>query len=980
MCRIAGIVDFEHPLQLAAIDAMRDSMQHGGPDDAGTYTDPEWPLAMAVRRLALIDLSPAGHQPMVASGEDIIIAFNGEVYNHLDIKATLVSMGNTFKSGTDTEVVLQAYKQWGTACFHQFNGMFALAILDRRIGRLILARDHAGMKPLYYYCNVQRMQCYFASETRAFKTLDPTWPQDDHWRIHFLAHGHMPEPHTTLKNVKCLPKGHFMEIDLKQFSVSIQPWPIPDTITTHPLGPADTNELLYQTLHHAVRRHKIADAPLGVFLSGGIDSAVIGHLAAEGQAQQLHTLSIDFEDEKFSEKKYQDLVANRIGSIHKSYIITQKDFDAALPDILQAMDQPSNDGINTYFICKYAKEAGLKAVLSGIGSDELFGGYPTFKRQKWTKPLQWLGPLLGASQYLSKDRWKRLSFLRYKSREALYLFHRGYFTIEQISELTGYDRMVILDVLGLQATNITNTQSAKAFVSQLEQDFYLQNQLLRDTDTMSMWHSVEVRIPFLDKKVIALANQTPDSTRFGKSRPKGWLIDTFKTKLPDEIWNRKKMGFTFPFATWMRKVHLRGAVHPLYYSFQQQFLKKDMRWSRFWAYCLSTTQPIQLSPPQQRILFCTLRTFSSMGGIEKFNRSFGLALQKNALAHNWQVAHWAAYDDEPDERYFAAAAFRGFGRRRLRYLLHFIQHQRHFDVVIAGHTNLSILTFISGLMKPSAKRIMIAHGIESWLPFRWMARMAAAKTREIWSVSQFTASKIATMNKGISLPTIRIFPNTLDPFFANNDQVNHATTPPVEPPYLLTISRLASTEQYKGYDQVIAVLPKLLQQFPNLRYVLGGTGDEAEHTRILHLIEQMGLKEKVILPGFISDAELQRYYQSAAAFVMPSRKEGFGIVFLEAGWMGIPVIGGNADGSPEALLQGQLGTLIDPSSSASLLAALQSILEKGNFSQQKKEAQRTLIDEAFGFTAFTHRQWQYLSQESSNFPTSPTPASPHTIL
>jgi asparagine synthase (glutamine-hydrolysing) len=980
MCRIAGIIDFERPLQLAAIDAMRDCMRHGGPDDAGTYTDPKWPLAMAVRRLALIDLSPAGHQPMVAEGEDTIIAFNGEVYNHHEIRATLVSMGCAFKSGTDTEVVLQAYRQWGTACFNRFNGMFALAVLDRRAGKLILARDHAGMKPLYYYWNAQRKQCYFASETRAFKTLDPEWPQDEHWRIHFLAHGHMPEPHTTLQHVKCLPKGHFMEIDLQQFTARTQVWYSPDNHTFHQQGATAANETLYHTLRNAVGRHKIADAPLGVFLSGGIDSAVIAQLAAEGQTKKLHTLSIDFEDEKFSEKKYQQLVADQIGSVHKRYIITQQDFDTALPDILQAMDQPSNDGINTYFICKYAKEAGLKAVLSGIGSDELFGGYPTFKRQKWTKPLQWLGPLLGASQYLSKDRWKRLSFLRYQSREALYLFHRGYFTIEQISELTGYDRRVILDVLGLQVPSICNQQSAMAMVSQLEQDFYLQNQLLRDTDTMSMWHSVEVRIPFLDKEVLALANQTHDDIRFSKTKPKGWLIDTFKNKLPAEIWNRKKMGFTFPFATWMRKVQLRGAIHPQYFTFQKQFLKKDMRWSRYWAYCLSTRQPIQLTPPQQRILFCTLRTFSSMGGIEKFNRSFGLALQKNALAHNWQVAHWAAYDHEPDERYFHPSAFIGFGRKRLDYLLYFVKHHRHFDVIITGHTNLSVLMIISGFMKPAAKRIMMAHGIESWAPFRWMARMAAAKIREIWSVSQFTANKITTVNKGISLPAIRIFPNTLDPFFARNSQLQAVPTPPVEPPYLLTISRLATTEQYKGYDQVIAILPQLLQLFPNLRYVLGGTGDEAEHTRIVHLIAQMGLQGKVLLPGFIPETKLLQYYQSAAAFVMPSRKEGFGIVFLEAGWMGIPVIGGNADGSPEALLQGQLGTLIDPSNSASLLAALQSILEKGNFSQQKKEAQRTLIEEAFGFPTFTHRQWQYLNQESSNLPTCPTPAAPNTPL
>lgn len=946
---------------------MRDSMLHGGPDDAGNYHDSEFPLALGVRRLSLLDLSMLGHQPMQSNDADYVIAFNGELYNFAAIKKELQLLGHHFVSGADTEVVLHAYMQWGSEAFSKFNGMFALAIWNKTNNSLVLARDHAGMKPLYYFLDKEKKQLYFASEIRAFKALNAAWPEDEHWRIHFLAYGHMPEPHTTLSQVRSLPKGSWLQVELPSFNTSSNHWYKLPEFTQKISGEA-ASEALRQTLSQSVERHLVSDAPLGIFLSGGIDSSLIALLAAKQSKQQLTTLSIDFDSPSYSEKKYQDIIAQQIRSTHHSYLITQQHFEEQLPDILKALDQPSNDGINSYFICQYAKQAGLKAVLSGIGGDELFGGYPSFNRQKWIKPLQWMGPVLGLSKIIEQDWAKRFSYLRYASKESVYLFNRGYFTIEQIASLSGFDVQQVKDVLRINQKSAP-TETGMAGVSRMEQDYYLQNQLLRDTDTMSMWHSVEVRIPFLDKEVVQVCQQTEDATRFNQKTPKHFLVRSFKDLLPAEISHRKKMGFVFPLEQWMQKVSIRGLCQPALFKFEKQFKKGTMKWSRYWAYLLSTGQPIQLHAAEKRILFASLRTFSAMGGIEKFNRAFAMALQENAQQYNWQVTHISAYDTQPDQRYFSSAGFIGFGKNRVRFMAHFLQNQHAYDTHIMGHINLSALLFASTVLSGRKKRrILITHGIEVWHRLKMFQAKALRASSEIWSVSSYTAEKIRTLNAAL-LPPIRIFPNTLDPFFYERAEKDNKATASaantLAPGYLLTISRLASTEQYKGYDQVIQALPQLLPQFPNLVYVLGGSGDEPERKRLEQLIQQLGLQKHVVLAGFIPENDLHTFYENAAAFVMPSRKEGFGIVFVEAAWSGIRVIAGNADGSPEALLHGQLGTLIDPGSIAELSAALLSALQMPALTPTQKEDQRKLVEENFGFDAYRARQHRLLAQLST---------------
>jgi asparagine synthase (glutamine-hydrolysing) len=276
MCRIAGIIHKNHPPTEEQIVLMRDAMQHGGPDDCGIYIDTERQLALGHRRLALIDLSPAGHQPMYSAANDIAIVFNGEIYNYSEIKDELQKKGYRFISSSDTEVIIYAYDCWGIQCFKKFNGMFALCLLDKSRNKLILARDHAGIKPLYY--SISNSSFYFASEVKAFKTIQPNWQENKDWKKYFLLFGHLPEPHTTLENVFPLAKGTCMEIDIPTLQYSTTKFFTPYyNYTIH--NEEEAIELVRKSLTKAVERHLISDAPIGLFLSGGLDSSLLTLIA-----------------------------------------------------------------------------------------------------------------------------------------------------------------------------------------------------------------------------------------------------------------------------------------------------------------------------------------------------------------------------------------------------------------------------------------------------------------------------------------------------------------------------------------------------------------------------------------------------------------------------------------------------------------------------------------------------------------------------
>ena len=594
MCRIAGIVRLHSKPVIEEIDAMRDAMQRGGPDDSGLYIDDELNLAFGHRRLSLIDLSPMGHQPMMDEEKKIIIVFNGEIYNYQSIKEKLIQKGHQFHSTSDTEVIINAYKEWGCDCFALFNGMFALAILDKNKNQLVLARDHAGIKPLYY--SIEKGCLYFASEIRAFKKINVHWQENADWKKYFLLYGHLPEPITTLENVRPLAKGNYTVINLHDLSISAHRFYQPE----YQYKINDVDEavaIVREKLIAAVERHLISDAPIGLFLSGGIDSSLLTIIAKPFLHNNLHTLSIVFDDEKFSEKKYQDIIIHQTGAQHRSYIVTENEFRNSLPDIIEAMDQPSNDGINSYFISKYAKEYGLKAVLSGIGADELFGGYPSFYRNAaLIKSKMIPKSLFALANLFLDDKRKKINFLQLKNAMGNYLFNRGFFIPAQIAQLLDCTEKEIWQLLDKVALpEFVNELNPQEQVSYTETNLYMQNQLLKDTDYMSMWHSVEVRVPFLDRELMDAVYSIHPSVRYAPSQIKHLLIKAFEKELPAAIWQRPKQGFIFPFENWMKHVEPTDLLSKNFSDLQKGLNAGNTHWSRYWCYLLSTKGKLKFS-------------------------------------------------------------------------------------------------------------------------------------------------------------------------------------------------------------------------------------------------------------------------------------------------------------------------------------------------------------------------------------------------
>ena len=591
MCRIAGILSPSLSIEenQLMVKKMCNCLKHGGPDDEGFYCDAEHKLVLGHRRLALIDLSPGGHQPMSYDNERYWISYNGELYNYIEIKAELVAAGYHFKSASDTEVILAAFAAWGTNAFKRFNGMFAFALWDSQSATIYLVRDRMGIKPLYY-SKTETGLC-FASEMRAFAAIPWLQQENKNWPVFMLAYGHLPEPVTTLQQVSPLPKGSFLRYHSKTGKWDIERF----AFTAYAEIESNRDEVIYkvrETLSAAVQRHLISDAPIGVFLSGGLDSSIMAILAYASQKGGLKTLSIIFEEEKYSEKKYQDLVIEKLDCPNWQETLTEKVFQQNLPGIINAMDMPGCDGINTWFISKYAKESGLKAVLSGVGGDELFGGYPSFNRigkVKWIEKIP--SALLKKSRYSGSKKISRLSYLSLGGAKGFYLFLRGQFVPATIARQLGATENEIWNILDEQPQlDGIKSLSAGNQAGWIESNLYMQNQLLRDADVMSMAHGIEIRVPFLDRDFVNLVQSIRSDIKYPGTYPKQLLVDSFKDQLPAAVWNRPKMGFSFPFTEWMQHSEfVKDTMHKAGVTGRnnlKKFTDGEMHWSQLMSLLL----------------------------------------------------------------------------------------------------------------------------------------------------------------------------------------------------------------------------------------------------------------------------------------------------------------------------------------------------------------------------------------------------------
>ncbi|EFA71942.1 Asparagine synthase [Raphidiopsis brookii D9] len=554
MCGIAGItkINTNNGNLEAKIEKMQTALNHRGPDDAGIYISTDKQAALAHTRLSIIDLTAAGHQPMSTPDHRYHITFNGEIYNFQQLRKQLISQGETFHSQTDTEVILKLYQKIGFDCVQHLRGMFAFAIWDDLEKTCFLARDPLGIKPLYY-CQLGTT-LVFASELRA--VLASGLPQVNislPGLYGYLTTGSVPEPHTLIADIHCLGAGNWLywqggNTTKKQY------WQLNFTPQAISLGEAQ--EIVHTALLDSINHHFISDVPVGIFLSGGIDSTSVLTLATQTQTSQISTYSITFAESPYNEGELAQKIAHHFGADHTEYQVTASFAKNILPKFLRAIDQPSIDGFNTFCVSQLAREQGMKVVLSGLGGDEIFGGYQSFQKipqmVAWGKklhalPFTSLGVALAG--WGNSPKIKRLGdFLSHTPTFAsAYRSFRGIFSHTESCR-------IIEHLLGTkfndqeQLDNLDNYFTPEDQVSFLEITGYMRNQLLRDSDVMSMNWGLELRVPLVDQALIAAVAPIPSHIRLQAG--KKLLVDGVG-QIPDWVVNLPKKGFHFPFESWM---------------------------------------------------------------------------------------------------------------------------------------------------------------------------------------------------------------------------------------------------------------------------------------------------------------------------------------------------------------------------------------------------------------------------------------------
>lgn len=567
-------------------------MAHRGPDEDGfLINDPRVPgTALGMRRLSIIDLA-GGHQPVWNEKREVAVVFNGELYNYRDLRERLRLAGHQFSTQSDTEILVHGWEEWGEDLLNELRGMFAFALLDLRkhfatVPVLFLARDPLGIKPLYYTHTEAGFA--FASELRALlKSGVVKGKLSEDALTSYLLFGSVSEPVTLIEEVFSLPPGHrlLLHIPERRRSPRARPWwdPTRSSAARDPRRPRDfgaASARLRTILEDAVRAHLIADVPVGLFLSSGLDSSAIAALAAREQ-HGIQSFTLTFPDTAYDEGPLARVVAQRAGTKHTEVPLQGKDVLTRLDEAIGALDQPTMDGINTYFVSWAARQVGLKVALSGLGGDELFAGYRTFTDtpklvtlehfsrfvpgafRRISAPL--VNTILARNGGIDAARKARDAWLVPDALPHPYFFTRLLFPPSEIGRLIRpryRSSTVAPDGVTLEPTwlgwleNVADQAHAKelgAGVSWLEMRTYMANTLLRDTDSVSMARSLEVRVPFLDTPLVEFACALPDAARIQPGVSKGLLRAALAGLIPPEILEQRKRTFTLPWEDWLRK-------------------------------------------------------------------------------------------------------------------------------------------------------------------------------------------------------------------------------------------------------------------------------------------------------------------------------------------------------------------------------------------------------------------------------------------
>jgi asparagine synthase (glutamine-hydrolysing) len=567
MCGIAGFTRLGRQSDKGVAQRITESLYHRGPDQQGVYEGSEATLCAV--RLKIIDLG-GGDQPIVSDDRDTVIAFNGEVYNHREIRTELEALGHRFHSNCDTETVLHAFLQWDTACFARFRGMFGVALWTESRRRLVLARDRMGIKPLYYYRRGDDL--YFGSELKAILE-HPEIPRKLNLEAldSYLAVNYVPGQRTLIEGIEKVLPGHYIE--WRHGRMSSEPWFRQGNTERRRISLGDAKEELDHLLRASVREHLVSDVPLGVWASGGLDSSTILHYASQECSSRLKTFSVSFSGRSFDESQYFREIASVYGTDHHEFDLNPEiELATAIEDIAYYSDEPSADAgaLPIWFLSRMTRRH-VTVALSGEGADELFGGYVTYVADRLARPFR-LVPK-GARRFLrgALERYLPVSddkiSLEYKLKrwidgswlhpDEAHFFWNGTFSNEQRHQIRRGANGNGLRGL-VEALEIDPGQGIDRYLA-IDQNFYLPDDILYKTDRMSMAHSLEVRPPFLDPRIVDFAASLPARLKIRGVRQKFLLRELMRGKLPEVVLNRKKTGFDIPTHDWFRGV-LRGLL------------------------------------------------------------------------------------------------------------------------------------------------------------------------------------------------------------------------------------------------------------------------------------------------------------------------------------------------------------------------------------------------------------------------------------
>lgn len=572
MCGIVTLMNYAGAgVDRDELTRIRDAMIARGPDGEGLWVSRDARVALGHRRLSLLDLSDAGAQPMASTDGSLRIVFNGEIYNYQELRQELEQKGFKFRSGSDTEVLLQLYSCKGVGMLDDLRGMYAFVIWDERRQRLFIARDPFGIKPLYMADDGRCIRV--ASQVKALlagKHVNTS--SEPAGQVGFLLWGYVPEPFTLYKSITPFPAGAWMTVEARGARTVRYFCRLSDELArSEEIACAPADERVWHSqvraaLSDSVKHHLLADVPVAVFLSAGLDSAALTGLATEISERSLCSVTVGFSEyrgTKNDETGYAGLVAQRYETDHHTCWFCREEFESEMRNVISAMDQPSIDGINTYLVSKAARACGAKAALSGLGGDELFGTYPSFKDVPRMVRLFGSNPLAaaagGAVRRLSAPLFGWIASAKYAglleyggTLAGAYLLRRGLFMPwemtcvlprEMVRE--GWERLAPLQRL---ADTVGGIKSTRLKISALEMSCYMRNQLLRDADWAGMAHSVEIRVPMVDIHVLrALAPVLAKRPLEGKRV----LAEIPLKRLPDELLDRPKTGFAVPVHKWI---------------------------------------------------------------------------------------------------------------------------------------------------------------------------------------------------------------------------------------------------------------------------------------------------------------------------------------------------------------------------------------------------------------------------------------------